>query len=67
MTATTATPTDSRAALLGWAGRDGRFNRDDVQAILNGHGETFSSWADHCFTYDVYVFSAEALLIWLGY
>ena len=30
--------TDSKAAMLSWAGRDGRYSIEDVRAILKGHG-----------------------------
>jgi hypothetical protein len=66
---TTATPTDSRAALLSWAGRDGRFTLEDVLAILKGHGETLSAWGDACNEAARFqsVYDAEALLTWLGH
>ena len=61
--------TDSRAALLSWAGRDGRFTLEDVLAILKGHGETLSAWGDACNEAARFqsVYDAEALLTWLGY
>lgn len=57
--------TDSKAAMLSWAGRDGRYTLDDLEAILKGHGETLSAWVDDCDAHGVY--DAEALLTWLGY
>ena len=70
----TASLTDSRAAMLSWAGRGGRYSIEDVLAILEGHGETLSAWANDCDDLDpnaVYgsdaVYDAEALLTWLGY
>jgi len=60
--------TDSKAAMLTWAGRDGRYNLDDLEAILTGHGETFGAWLNHCCAHalpDAY--DAAALLTWLGY
>ena len=60
--------TDSRAALLSWAGRDGRYTHSDIRAILEGHGETMSAWCDACAEHDRYTVSdAAALLAWLGY
>jgi hypothetical protein len=60
--------TDSKAAMLSWAGRDGRYTHSDTEAVLQGHGETFGAWVDHCCTHalpDAY--NAAALLTWLGY
>jgi hypothetical protein len=60
--------TDSKAAMLSWAGRDGRYTHSDTKAILQGHGETFGAWLDHCCAHalpDLY--DAAALLAWLGY
>jgi hypothetical protein len=67
-----ASLTDSKAAMLSWAGRDGRYSIEDLEAILKGHGETLSAWVDDCharcsFRYWVAVYDAEALLTWLGY
>jgi hypothetical protein len=60
--------TDSKAAMLSWAGRDGRYNLDDLEAILKGHGETLSAWVDDCDAHGFQaVYDAEALLTWLGY
>ena len=60
--------TDSRAALLSWAGRDGRYTVDDLEAILKGHGETLRTWVDDCAAHGFdAVYDAEALLTWLGY
>jgi hypothetical protein len=59
---------DSKAAMLSWASRDGRYTHSDVEAILQGHGETFGAWIDHCCAHalpDAY--DAAALLAWLGY
>jgi hypothetical protein len=65
---TTATPTDTRAALLSWAGRGGRYSLDDLEAILRGHGETLQAWIDDCNAHGFdAVYNAEALLSWLGY
>ena len=65
----TASLTDSRAAMLSWAGRDGRYTIEDVLAIVNGHGETLSAWGDACNEAARFqsVCDAEALLTWLGY
>lgn len=64
----TASLTDSRAAMLSWAGRDGRYNLDDLEAILKGHGETLDAWLDDCDAHGFEaVYDAEALLTWLGY
>ena len=61
--------TDSKAAMLSWAGRDGRYTVDDLEAILKGHGETLSAWVDDCDKQNnpYAVHNAEALLTWLGY
>jgi hypothetical protein len=61
--------TDSKAAMLSWAGRDGRYTLDDVLAILQGHGETLSAWGDACNNANRFqsVYDAVALLTWLGY
>ena len=60
--------TDSKTAMLSWAGRDGRYSHSDLTAILEGHGETMSAWCDACAEHDRYtVFDAAALLTWLGY
>jgi hypothetical protein len=61
--------TDSKAAMLSWAGRDGRYTLDDLEAILKGHGETLKTWGDACeaeIRPHIY-HSAEAVLSWLGY
>jgi hypothetical protein len=64
----TATPTDTRAALLSWADRGGRYTLDDLEAILRGHGETLQAWIDDCSAHGFdAVYNAEALLSWLGY
>ena len=39
----TASLTDSKAAMLSWAGRDGCYTIEDVLAIVKGHGETLSA------------------------
>jgi hypothetical protein len=65
---TTAAPADSAAALLSWAGRDGRYSHSDTEAVLQGHGETLGAWLEHCSAHaapDAY--DAAALLRWLGY
>jgi hypothetical protein len=60
--------TDSKAAMLSWAGRDGRYTLDDLEAILKGHGETLRAWVDDCDAHGFEaVYNAEALLTWLGY
>jgi len=61
--------TDSKAAMLSWAGRDGRYTLDELEAILQGHGETLSAWVDDCDKQNnpYAVHDAEALLTWLGY
>lgn len=60
--------TDSRAAMLSWAGRGGRYTVDDLEAILKGHGETLSAWVDDCEAHGFdAVYDAEAVLTWLGY
>jgi hypothetical protein len=58
-----------RTDLLAWAGRDGRYNLVDLEAILEGHGETLSAWGDACneAAHFQSVYDAEALLTWLGY
>lgn len=54
--------------MLSWAGRDGRFCLDDLEAILRGHGETLRSWVDDCEAHGFEaVYNAEAVLTWLGY
>ncbi len=59
---------DSKAAMLSWAGRDGRYTLDDLEAILKGHGETLRAWVDDCDAHGFdAVYNAEALLTWLGY
>lgn len=59
---------DSKEAMLSWAGRDGRFCLEDLEAILQGHGETLSSWVDDCQAHGFEaVYNAEAVLTWLGY
>ena len=60
--------TDSKAAMLSWAGRGGRYTVDDLEAILKGHGETLRAWIDDCAAHGFdAVYDAEALLTWLGY
>jgi hypothetical protein len=59
---------DSKTAMLSWAGRDGRFNLEDLEDILRGHGETLSAWVDDCDAHGFQsVYNAEAVLAWLGY
>lgn len=59
---------DSKEAMLSWAGRNGRYSLDDLEAILQGHGETLRSWADDCEAHGFQaVYNAEAVLTWLGY
>lgn len=66
---TASSLTDSREALMSWAGRDGRFSIEDVLAIVQGHGETLSAWGDACNEAARFqsVYDAQALLTWLGY
>jgi hypothetical protein len=60
--------TDSKAAMLSWAGRDGQYSHSDISDILEGHGETMSAWCDACAKHDRHTISdAAALLTWLGY
>jgi hypothetical protein len=60
--------TDSKAAMLSWAGRDGRYTVDDLEAILKGHGETLRTWVNDCDAHGFdAVYDAEAVLTWLGY
>jgi len=60
--------TDSRAAMASWAGRNGRYTVDDLEAILKGHGETLRAWVDDCAAHGFdAVYDAEAVLTWLGY
>jgi hypothetical protein len=40
----------SAEAMASWAGRDGRYSHSDTEAILEGHGETFGAWVQHCET-----------------
>jgi hypothetical protein len=65
----TASLTDSRAAMLSWAGRGGKYSTDDLRAILEGHGETLAAWVAACDQCDGCraVYSAEDVLTWLGY
>ena len=59
---------DSKAAMLSWAGRTGRYNIDDLEAVLQGHGESLRSWVDACEEHGFQaVYNAEAVLTWLGY
>lgn len=59
---------DSKAAMLSWAGRNGRYGIEDLEAILQGHGETLRSWVNDCEAHGFQsVYSAEAVLTWLGY
>lgn len=59
---------DSKAALLSWAGRDGRYSIGDLRVVLEGHGETLRSWVEACETDGrPSVCDAEAVLAWLGY
>ena len=65
---TAAALTDSKAAMLSWAGRHGRYTVDDLEAILKGHGETLTTWVDDCAAHGFdAVYDAEAVLTWLGY
>jgi hypothetical protein len=60
--------TDSKTAMLSWAGRNGRYSLDDLEAILKGHGETLRAWVDDCDAHGFdAVYDAAALLAWLGY
>ena len=59
---------DSKTAMLSWAGRNGRFGLSDLEAVLHGHGETLHNWVDDCEAHGFdAVYSAEAVLTWLGY
>jgi hypothetical protein len=59
---------DSKAAMLSWAGRNGRYTLDDLEAILKGHGKTLRAWVDDCDAHGFdAVYDAVALLTWLGY
>jgi len=59
---------NGKAAMLDWAGRNGRYTVQDLEAILQGHGETLWAWADDCEAHGFHnVYSAEAVLTWLGY
>lgn len=59
---------DSKAAMLSWAGPRGRFSMDDLEAVLQGHGETLSSWVRDCEIHGFEaVYDAQAVLTWLGY
>lgn len=59
---------DSKEAMLDWAGRNGRYTVDDLEAILQGHGEILRNWVDACEAHGFEaVYNAEALLTWLGY
>jgi hypothetical protein len=57
-----------KAAILSWAGRNGRFTFEDVLAIINAHGETLGAWVDECNEAARFqsVCDVEALLTWLG-
>ena len=60
---------DSKAAMLDWAGRDGKYSIGDLEAVLQGHGESLQTWGDACeaeIRPHIYC-SAEAVLSWLGY
>jgi hypothetical protein len=61
--------TARKAALLFWAGRDGRYNLVDLVAILKDHDVTLSAWSDACSEAARFqsIYDAEALLAWLGY
>ena len=60
--------TDSKAAMLSWADRDGRYTVNDLEDILKGHGETLSAWVNDCAAHGFdAVYDAKALLAWLGY
>jgi hypothetical protein len=59
----------SKAAMLDWAGRDGKYSIGDLEAVLQGHGESLETWGDACeaeIRPHIYR-SAEAVLSWLGY
>ena len=60
---------DSKAAMLSWAGRDGKYSTGDLEAVLQGHGESLVTWVAACEQADgcLRVYSAEAVLTWLGY
>jgi len=60
---------DSKAAMLDWAGRDGKYSTGDLEAVLQGHGESLGTWVAACEQAGgcLGVYSAEAVLSWLGY
>jgi hypothetical protein len=60
---------DSKAAMLDWAGRDGKYSTGDLEAVLQGHGESLATWVAACEQAGgcLGVYSAEAVLTWLGY
>jgi hypothetical protein len=60
---------DSKAAMLSWAGRDGKYSTGDLEAVLQGHGESLQTWVAACEKAGgcLSVYSAEAVLTWLGY
>ena len=67
--AITAELQDSKAAMLDWAGRDGKYSTDDLEAVLQGHGESLQTWVAACEKAGgcLRVYSAESVLTWLGY
>jgi hypothetical protein len=67
--AITAELQDSKAAMLDWAGRDGKYSTGDLEAVLQGHGESLATWVTACEQAGgcLSVYSAEAVLTWLGY
>ena len=60
---------DSKAALLSWADRHGKYSTSDLEAVLQGHGESLGNWVtaceEACGRFRVYF--AEDVLTWLGY
>jgi hypothetical protein len=60
---------DSKAAMLDWAGRDGKYSTGDLEAVLQGHGESLATWMAACEKAGgcLRVYSAESVLTWLGY
>lgn len=66
---TITAPTDTREALLSWAGRDDRYSLEDVRAILQAHGLTLGDWLTDCEarSWQHRTQDAQALLTWLGY
>ena len=60
---------NSKMAMLDWAGRDGKYSIGDLEAVLQGHGESLQTWVAACEKAGgcLRVYSAESVLTWLGY